>query len=114
MRRSGDDSIGESLGRQNGLGEPSPEAHGPEGLYIAAAVVRDCQEVLVRVPNATRCDQRFTKECPLAHFEPLTLVTPPNVEKPHVQYATSKLQDMIAAAGPNLNDAESRVGGTVY
>jgi hypothetical protein len=35
------------------------------------------------------------------------LVTPPDVEQPHVWDTTPKLQDMIAAAKPNLSDAES-------
>jgi hypothetical protein len=37
------------------------------------------------------------------------LVTPPNVEQPQVQHPTPKLQDVIAAARPNLSNAEFQV-----
>jgi hypothetical protein len=36
------------------------------------------------------------------------LVVPPNVEQPQVQETILKIQGVIAAAGPNLSDAESR------
>jgi hypothetical protein len=45
---------------------------------------------------------------PLAHCEPVALVTPPDVEQPQVQNTAPKLQDVIAAAKPNRIDAESR------
>jgi hypothetical protein len=60
----------------------------------------------MRVPNATRHDQKLTKGSPLAHCEPVTLVAPPDIEQPHVQDTTPKLQDVITAARPNLNDTE--------
>jgi hypothetical protein len=37
------------LGVENGLVEPSPPAHLPEGIYIARTVVQDHLEVPVRV-----------------------------------------------------------------
>jgi hypothetical protein len=42
---------------ENGLVEPSPEAHQPDELYIAMTLVRDRREVPVRVLNATHRDQ---------------------------------------------------------
>jgi hypothetical protein len=63
MQGSGDGSIGEPLGVENGLIEPSLEAHAPEGLYIASTLIRDCQEVTVMVLNATHCEQ-LTKGSP--------------------------------------------------
>jgi hypothetical protein len=44
---------------------------------------------------------------PLAHFEPVTLVTTPDVEQPKVLDSTPKLLDVIATAKHNLSDAES-------
>jgi hypothetical protein len=37
-----------------------------------------------------------------------TLLNPPNVEQPQVQYTTSNLQDAIVTANKNLSDAETR------
>jgi hypothetical protein len=48
------------------------------------------------------------KGFPLAHCEPVTLVTPPDAEKPWVQSNTPKLPDVIAAARPNQSDTESQ------
>jgi hypothetical protein len=41
------------FGVENGLVEPSPQAHLPEGIYIAIILVQDRQKVRVRVLNAT-------------------------------------------------------------
>jgi hypothetical protein len=62
----------------------------------------------MRVLNATHRDQNFMKGSVLAHCEPVTVVTPPDVEQKQVQDITSKLQDVMAAARPNLSNAESR------
>jgi hypothetical protein len=88
---------------ENGQVEPSPEAHPPEGLYIARTLVRVHREIPVRVLNATRRDQKLMEGSSMAHCEPVTLMTPPDVEQP-----IPKLQNVIAAAKPNLSDAESR------
>jgi hypothetical protein len=69
------------LGVENDLVEPSPQAHPPEGIYIARTLVQDRREVPVRVMNATHHDQKLTRGSPLAHCEPITLVTPPNLEQ---------------------------------
>jgi hypothetical protein len=52
------------LGVENGLVEPSPQAHPPEGIYVARTLVQDRQEVPGRVLNATHRDQN-TQEDPL-------------------------------------------------
>jgi hypothetical protein len=92
---------------KNGLVEPSLEAHPPERRYVARTPVRVHREIPVRVLNATRPDQ-LTKGSPPAHCTPLKLVTPHDVEQPPVRDTTPMLQDMIAAAKPNLSDTESR------
>jgi hypothetical protein len=51
---------------------------------------------------------RSRKDTPLANCEPVTLVAPPDVQQPQVQETTPKFRDAIAAARPNLSDAESR------
>jgi hypothetical protein len=104
MRGSGDASIGELLKVENGLIESSLEAYLPKGLYIARTLVLDCWKVPVRVLSATRHDQKLTKGSPLAHCEQVTLVTSLDVEQPQVRDTTPKLQDVIAAAKPNLSD----------
>jgi hypothetical protein len=48
------------LGVENGLVETSPQAHLPEGIYKARTLVQDCQEVPMRVLNATHHDQKLT------------------------------------------------------
>jgi hypothetical protein len=48
------------LRMENGLVEPSLEAHLPKGLYIARTLVQDCRELLVH------------ERIPLAHCEPVT------------------------------------------
>jgi hypothetical protein len=63
----------------------------------------------MRVLNATCHKQKLTKGSPLTHYdEPVTLVAPTKVEHPQVQGITPKCEDVIAAARPNLSDAESR------
>jgi hypothetical protein len=52
------------LGVENCLAEPSPQAHPPEGIYIARILVQDRQEVPVRILNATHRDQKLTRESP--------------------------------------------------
>jgi hypothetical protein len=59
----------------NGLVNLSPEAHLPEGLFIARTLVQDHREVSVRVLNATYHDQKLTKGSAFANCEPVTLVT---------------------------------------
>jgi hypothetical protein len=54
------------------------------------------------VLNATRRDRKLTKESP-GHCEPVTLVTPPDVENPHVRDTTAKLEDVIIAPRANLS-----------
>jgi hypothetical protein len=49
------------LGVENGLVEPSPEAHPPEGLYVARNLVRDRREVSLSVMNAIGPDQKLMK-----------------------------------------------------
>jgi hypothetical protein len=91
---------------QNGLVEPSAEAHPPEGIYIARTLARKRWRVSVRVLNAS-CRDTLRKEYPPAHCEPVTLVTSPDVEQPQVSDTTPKLQEANAAARPNPSDAES-------
>jgi hypothetical protein len=55
------------LGVENGLVEPSPQAHPPDGIYIARTLVPNHQEVPVKVLNATHRDQNLTRGSPLAH-----------------------------------------------
>jgi hypothetical protein len=107
MRVSGDGSIGTPLGVENGLLEPSPETHPPEGLYIARTLARDRREVLLWVRNATlRNQQKLTKGSHLTHSEPVTLVALPDVEQPEVQDIAPKLQTVIPSSRPNLSGAE--------
>jgi hypothetical protein len=96
------------LGVENGLVESSPQVHRPEGIYVARTLVRDSREVPVRVMNVNRCDQKFTKGSPLAHCEPVTLVTLPDTEQPQARDASSKLQDVTEAVRPHLDDGEFR------
>jgi hypothetical protein len=80
------------LGVEKGLLEPSPQAHPPEGIYIARTLIQDRQEVLMRVLNSTHRDQKLTRGSPLAHCEPVTLVTDRDMEQPEAQDSNSKLQ----------------------
>lgn len=50
----------------NDLVEPSPQAHSPEGFYIARALIRRRREIPVRVLNAAHRDQ-LIKGFLLAH-----------------------------------------------
>jgi hypothetical protein len=45
---------------------------------------------------------------PMAHCKPLMLVTPLDAEAPIAQTTTPHLQDVIAAARPNITDKEIR------
>jgi hypothetical protein len=65
------------LGAENGLVEPNPQAHPPEGMYIARTLVQVRQEEPVRILYTTHRDQKLTRRSPLAHCEPLTMETPP-------------------------------------
>jgi hypothetical protein len=78
------------LGMENGLEELSLEAHFPERLCIARTLVWDSQEVPMGVLNATHHDQKLTKGSSLAHCEPVTLVTPPNVGQLQARDTTPK------------------------
>jgi hypothetical protein len=94
------------LGVENGLVESSPQAHPPEGIYIARTLMQDRQEVPVSVLNVTHRDQKLTRASPLTHCEPVTLVTPPNVGQHQAQDLSSKLEDVITAAKPHLTNGE--------
>jgi hypothetical protein len=85
--------------------EPSPEVHPSEGLYLVRTLVQDRWKVPVTFPNPTHRDQKLRKGSLLAHCESDMLVTPPSVEQSQVRDTTPKLQDMIAAAKPNLSNA---------
>jgi hypothetical protein len=63
----------------------------------------------VRVLNATHRDQKPTKVAPLAHCEPVTLVTPLEVWQLQAQHLSSKLEDVITAARPHLTNEEFRM-----
>jgi hypothetical protein len=82
------------LGVENGPVEPSPEAHPPEGSFIARTLVRDCREVYVRLLDANRQEQKLRKASLQSHWCP-----PFDVEQPQVRDPTPKLQDVIAEAG---------------
>jgi hypothetical protein len=78
-----------SLRVENGLVEPVPQAHLPEGIYIARTLVHDNQEVPVRVLNATHQDQKLTSGSTLAHCEPVMLVIAPDVGQTQAQDTSS-------------------------
>jgi hypothetical protein len=59
--------LGNPLGVEKGLVEPSPEAHANEALYIARTLLRDSRKVTVRALNATRRDRKLRKRSHLAH-----------------------------------------------
>jgi hypothetical protein len=92
------------LGVENYLVEPSPQAHPPEGVYIARTLVQDHWEMPVRVFNATHRDQKLTRGSPLAHCEPVILMIAPDLEQLQVQEPSLKLQDMTKAARPHLSN----------
>jgi hypothetical protein len=77
-------------GVENGLIQPSPRAHPPEEIYIARTLVQE-RQVTLRVLNATHRDQKLTRGPPLAHCEPVTLFTSPDMEQPQDRHLTSKL-----------------------
>jgi hypothetical protein len=60
----------------NGFTEPSLETPATKELNIARTLAP------VRVLNATYRDHKLTKGSSLAYCEPVTLVTPPDVEQP--------------------------------
>ncbi|XP_023713337.1 uncharacterized protein LOC111867582 [Cryptotermes secundus] len=91
---------------ENGLVEPSPQAHAPDGIYVARTLVQDCQEVPVRVMNATHRDQMLRRGSPLAHCEPVTLVILPDVGQPPEPGLKPKLADVTTTAKPRLNTRE--------
>jgi hypothetical protein len=99
--------IGEPLEMVNGLVESSPESHPPRILH-SQDPFRDPREVLVRVLNTTRREQKLMKGFSQTFYEPVTLVTPLGVEEPRVRDTSPKLQDMIPPARQNLSDAESQ------
>jgi hypothetical protein len=94
------------LGVENGLVETSPQAHPPEGIYVARTLVQDRQEVPVRVLNATHRDHKLTRGSPLAHCESVTLVTAPHVGQRQTQDLSSKLEDVVMAAKTHLTNGE--------
>jgi hypothetical protein len=88
---------------ENGLVEPSPEAHPPEGLYIARSLVRDHWEVPVRVLNATWHNQKLTKGSALAK-----VLLAPGKERcwemvSAVWHLCSQLRPLIKELGPNAS-----------
>ncbi|XP_023708055.1 uncharacterized protein LOC111864779 [Cryptotermes secundus] len=91
---------------ENGLVQPSPQAHPTDGIYVARTLVQDCQEVPVRVMNATRRDQKLRKGSPLAHCEPVTLMALPDVGQPPAPGLKLKLADVTTAAKPHLSTGE--------
>jgi hypothetical protein len=66
IRGHANGSIGEPLGVENGLVEPSLEVHAAEGLYITRTMVSDRREVTVKDLYAIRHDQKLTKDSRLA------------------------------------------------
>ncbi|XP_023716570.1 uncharacterized protein LOC111869344 [Cryptotermes secundus] len=94
------------LGVENGLVEPSPQAQPTEGIYVVRTLVQDCQEVPVRVMNVTHKDQNLRRGSPLAHCEPVTLVTFPDVGQPTAPGRKPKLADVTTATKPHLNAME--------
>jgi hypothetical protein len=58
------------------LAVESDLVHPPKGIYIDRTLVQDRQEEPVTVLNATHPDQVLTRGFPMAHCEPVTLVTP--------------------------------------
>jgi hypothetical protein len=94
------------LGVESGLAELSPQTCPPQGLYIARTVVQDRREVPVRVLNTTHRDQKLARGSLLAHCEPVTLVTPPDLDHRQAPVSSSKVQEGIEAAKSNLSDGE--------
>jgi hypothetical protein len=113
VRRDIDGQIGELLGVENGLVEQSPQAHPPEGIYIARTFVQDRRQVPVRALNTTHLEQNLTRGSPLARCEPVTMVTPPYVEQPQRKEPTSEEMESGAGhqEGPKEDAAVKPVGG---
>jgi hypothetical protein len=101
------------LGVENGLVEQSPQAHPPEGIYIARTFVQDCQEVPLRALNAMHWKQKLMRGSPLAHGEPVTMVAPPSVEQPQCKEPTSEEMESGAEhqEDPKEDAAVKPVGG---
>jgi hypothetical protein len=93
---------------ENELVEPSPQVLPPEGSYIARTLAQNRLEVPVRVLNSTHPDQKLTKGTPLAQREPVTLVTPPDLDRQQDHESSSKLQDMTEAVRPHLSNRKFR------
>jgi hypothetical protein len=70
---------------KDGLIEPTPNAHIPEGIYIARIQARGCREVPVKVTYAANHDQILAKGFSLENCEPITLVTPLGAPHPQMQ-----------------------------
>jgi hypothetical protein len=49
----------------------------------------------MKVQNVLGHYRKLRKGSSLEKYEPVTLVTPPDVQQPHIQDTTSKLQDVI-------------------
>jgi hypothetical protein len=94
------------LGVENGLVEPSPQAHPPERIYIARTLVKEHQNVPMRVLNATHHEQKLTRGSVIVQCEPVTLITTPNFEQLRSRDSTSKMQDISEAARPHLSNKE--------
>jgi hypothetical protein len=94
--------IGEILGVENGLVEPSPQAYPPEGTYLARTLVRHRREVSVRVMIDTRRDQKLQVSQSRCRLHPIW-----NSLRP--ENWSSKLQDVITAAMPRLSKGEFQV-----
>jgi hypothetical protein len=95
---------------ENGLVEPSPQAHPPDGIYITRTLVQDRQKIPIRVLNATHREYKLTRGSPLAHSEPVTLVTDRDMEQPLAQEPNSKLHgagcNPVALRTEQLNDPD--------
>jgi hypothetical protein len=94
------------LGVESGLVELSPQARPPQGIYIARSLVQERREVPVRVLNTTHRDQKLARGSPLAHCEPVTLVTSPDLDHRQAPESSSKVQEVIEAARSNLSGGE--------
>jgi hypothetical protein len=94
-------------GEENSPVEPSPVINLPEGLYTVQTMIRNRREVPVRVLNATHPNESSQKS-PLAHCEPVPLVTVCHMEQPHFRDTAPKLQDVNEASRTNLSDVKSR------
>jgi hypothetical protein len=82
------------FGVENGLVEPSPQAHPLEATYITETLVPrppgGTGEGLECCPAAHR-NQKLMRGSPGAHCEPVTLVTSSDVEQPQARDSSPKL-----------------------